>query len=118
MEKLNYKEQMIVDHIKRWCLGRENAKTFSHLGKALNFHEREFRKIISHIVNIHNELIGSTSKDGYFFINSEEEFKRVDDELTKRGTSAFRRRKKLRKKWKEKTKGQQRLPLKEFEEVV
>ena len=111
---LSYTEKKIVDYLERWHTGASKATTFSRLAGNLKIGERDLREIVSRLVTIEEQLIGSTSLDGYFWIETKEDFEHVDRELTARITSLILRRSGLRRGWAEKTKGQQKL----FEEAL
>ena len=93
MEVLTYDEQKIISYLKRWCPGKRNSRTYKDLAFTLGYanREREFREIASHLVSDHDQGIGTTSKDGYFAIETEEECNHVMAEMKSRFISIYRR---------------------------
>jgi hypothetical protein len=114
---LTHQEKKIISYLERWHEGKGKATTFSRLAGNLDIPERELREIVAHLVVIHEQLIGTTSTDGYFMISNFEEFHHVDDELTKRFTSLILRRSGLRRGWARRTAGQQQFEFKTEEAI-
>jgi hypothetical protein len=104
---LDHKEQKLIRELERWHTGKAKAITFSRLAEEMKMPERELRDMVSRLVTVEEQLIGSTSDSGYFAIETLDEFNHVDRELTARIASLILRRSGLRRGWANRTAGQQ-----------
>lgn len=109
MNELNFTEQKILNYLRSWHTGKSRAVTYKSLSMALKISPRELRDIVAHLVTDHNELIATISSEGYFYIQTEDEYKHARAELISRIKKLSMRARGLRRGWIEKEKGQKKL---------
>jgi len=91
-------EQNIINELKKYHTGKENAITYKDLAVVFDLNERMLRDIVSELVTKGN-AIASTSDAGYFFISNEQEYQHAYGELISRIKALARRAKGLRQGW-------------------
>jgi len=96
---MTYEEQTVLNHLKRWHLGRARAITYKNLARVLKMDSRTLRDIVARLVADHNALIASTSSDGYFYIQTEEELNHAKNEIISRVRKLAARKRGLVKGW-------------------
>ena len=92
MQELEIK---IVQRLKNRHKGKANAITYKLLAFNLDINERELRFIVSELVT-HRQLPIASSQEGYWWIESEDEFKLAHAELISRIKKLSKRAKSLR----------------------
>ena len=96
---MTYEEQTVLNHLRRWHLGRARAITYKNLALVLKMDARTLRDTVSRLVTEHNALIASTSSDGYFYIQTEEELNHAKNEIISRVRKLAARKRGLVKGW-------------------
>ena len=103
-------QHRLINYLKEYCYGKDRAITFRRLALRFDINSRELRRIVADIVVNGIAPIGSNSKDGYFYIKDENEYKWAREELFSRIRKLSKRCKGLRLSWsneKEKVKPKQ-----------
>ena len=78
-------ETEILYYIKTNHRGKANSITYKKLSLALDINSRLLRKTVSNLVNNGQARIGSSSKVGYFYIDTKDELLECYKEMRKRG---------------------------------
>lgn len=81
---MNELEQTIINHLKTYHYGKGRAITFKRLSAELEIGSRKLRKTVSELVKNRIACIGSTSTNGYFYIETEQEAAHCYNELRAR----------------------------------
>jgi len=92
-------QHRLINYLKEYCFGKDRAITFRRLALKLGINSRELRRIVAHIVINEIAPIGSNSKDGYFYISNEDEYKWAREELFSRIRKLSKRARGLRIGW-------------------
>ena len=92
-------QHRLISYLKEYCYGKDRAITFRRLALKLGINSRELRRIVAHIVINGIAPIGSNSKDGYFYIENEDEYKWAREELFSRIRKLSKRARGLRISW-------------------
>ena len=78
-------ELTIIVKLKNHHRGKERAIHFKDLARNLDINSRELRRVVSGLVTSGVACIGSTSHDGYFYIDSKDELLHCYREMRSRG---------------------------------
>ena len=89
-------EYKITEYLRNHCLGENNAKNAKPLARYFELHPRELTLIISDLVAKYNMPIGATTENGYFWLQTEDEFNHAYNSLISRGKKILQRAKGLR----------------------
>ena len=81
---MNNLELSIIVKLKNHHRGKDNAIHYKDLASALDINERELRDIVSNLVIDDKACIGSNSTDGYFYIETDEEYQHTRNEIMSR----------------------------------
>ena len=73
-------ELIILNYIKDRCRGKQSAETFGRLSLLLGIEPRHLRLIVSDLIKSGRACICSTSQDGYYWPETEEEFNHAQAE--------------------------------------
>jgi len=79
----NRTEQRIIDYLKRYAFGRDNAVRSQQIVRDLGISDRDLRENKGHIVKKHGIPIGSTGK-GYFYAANDLEIMNFRNEYKSR----------------------------------
>jgi len=94
---MNDLELSITVYLKNHCRGKENALSFKSLSLHFQISQREFRRTVSRLVTQGKAAIGTTSRNGYFYVITDEESLHVEKELQKRAVEIFLRKRGFKK---------------------
>lgn len=94
--KMNQNEITILNKLKNFHKGKDQAITYKDLARRTGINEREVRSSVAALVTCYQQPIASSSEAGYYFINSQEEFDHARNELMSRIKKLSRRIKGLR----------------------
>ena len=61
---MTYEEQTVLNHLRRWHLGRARAITYKNLALILKMDARTLRDTVSRLVTEHNALIAVAPRAG------------------------------------------------------
>ncbi len=91
---MNDLEIKIINELKGLHKGRDNAIHYKRLALTLNLNERELRSIIADLITLQHIPI-ATSQEGYWWIDSKDEYELAHAELISRIKKLSRRAKGL-----------------------
>ena len=80
---MNELEIKIINELKGLHRGKDNAIHYKCLALTLNVNEREVRSIIADLIT-NRHLPVATSQEGYWWIDSEDEYRQASGELISR----------------------------------
>jgi len=92
---MNELEIKIINKLKASHRGKDNAIHYKHLALILNLNERELRSIIADLIT-NRHLPVATSQEGYWWIDSKDEYELAHAELISRIKKLSKRAKGLR----------------------
>jgi hypothetical protein len=77
---MNELEIKIINELKYYHRGKGNAIHYKHLALTLNLNERELRFVIADLIT-NRHLPIATSQEGYWWIDSDDEYQQASGEL-------------------------------------
>jgi len=92
-------EQNIINELKKYHTGKENAIHFRQLAFVFDLNERVLRGIVSEIIKSGKACICSTSTDGYYWPANEDEYLHAQNEDLSRIKELVKKHKGRRLAW-------------------